>query len=1304
MANLKELIVNGVSHFIGKVFINDSHITTINGVEVTENPKFTDTVTTVAYDSTNKKITKTVNGTTSDVVTAATLKTAMGLDNVEANQNAFSNVKIGSTTVAADSKTDTLELVAGSNVTLTPDTTNDKVTIASSDYSYIKTEGDNRNVATSPNDYTSSGGRANKLIFRGLKANPYINNPSSDTYSYLVGLRGWSDDSGGNAHELAFNNSGIYARNGSSSTWNDWEKIYTSGNLTYDGINPLQTKTYTNVIATANNEADGQLYCINVQPKKYGGLWSITYRVTATIAGVSEANGNGYETSVVYLSGVRDSYSSYRTWNDLTNGNYRPYYYHCFYRAKEAGITNGYGHMLGINLRYSYNPTTTANARTVKFEILSVTGCTVTFLDTPTKYANFSGTGTTNYNTYTNFDATTYGCTMTGDRNDVNYYNRNYYGCRKAAAPVYRYQLCVSKKDRSVLSISTVDNNVSTNKTLTTESFDPFGDILYWNSGATYAAGANVGDGWYNQYLADLRYSFNIGGNNTTSTLVGRKPLYLVTTLQSDGNVKLHSEPLAQDLPTTEDGLLYIYLGQIYPDTNPYRLYMSLHHPVYLFKNGHITNYTNNNDFVSVEQQPYSFRKSGGGVAVGDTEYDKIVGGTINWNQLAMFTANQIPSNANGITYAYTDGTSVKITGTATTTEQRTGWFGLSELENLPLSRLGHKVLVDMRVVGGSFSGNINYGIGASALRSIGTPYIGPLTNSNTNQLRFQHQIISGTVCNDLVVSINVFDLTAMFGPTIADYIYSLEQTTAGAGVAFFKSLFPNDYYPYNTGELLSVSGLSEHKMVGFNQFDKSTVLNGYIIDDANGDVKAVPTGKATDYISVIPKQTYYIKSDQASGAWGAWYDADKNYISGITGYYKDGGNAGKIHTAPADARYMRLTCFYNNSGDLNTFCVNISDAAKNGTYEPYKGYSYPLDSTLTLRGLFKLDANNNLYADGDTYDADGTVTRKYGIVDLGTLNWRRYQQDDIFIHIAEVTNMKTGSNYATQYDKLPLFGFPYTYKGVNTGWSSMPDDTFGLNGVQIRLRDDSYITAAAFKSAMSGVMLVYELATPTTEQATPYQNPQSVDEYGTEEYVSTSIIPIGHYTEYPASKTLIKNVTNNYNDIATQNKMGYMSASDKTKLDGIETGAEVNQNAFSNVKIGTTTISADTKTDTLELVAGSNITLTPDTTNDKITIAMTSSMLIQNITSNANLNTITTDGWYTASTDTIASSLSNCPSIKSFLMEVYHINSATGSNEVIYQKISTSENIHYERVKATGTWSEWKSSCYIDLNGAVYI
>jgi hypothetical protein len=91
---------------------------------------------------------------------------------------------------------------------------------------------------------------------------------------------------------------------------------------------------------------------------------------------------------------------------------------------------------------------------------------------------------------------------------------------------------------------------------------------------------------------------------------------------------------------------------------------------------------------------------------------------------------------------------------------------------------------------------------------------------------------------------------------------------------------------------------------------------------------------------------------------------------------------------------------------------------------------------------------------------------------------------------------------------------------------------------------------------------------------------------------------------------TLIPDATNDRVTIAVPNATssapGAMSAADKAKLDGIQSGAEPNQNAFSNVKVGTTTIAADSKTDTLELVAGQNIVLTPDAANDKVTIDVT--------------------------------------------------------------------------------------------------
>lgn len=63
-------------------------------------------------------------------------------------------------------------------------------------------------------------------------------------------------------------------------------------------------------------------------------------------------------------------------------------------------------------------------------------------------------------------------------------------------------------------------------------------------------------------------------------------------------------------------------------------------------------------------------------------------------------------------------------------------------------------------------------------------------------------------------------------------------------------------------------------------------------------------------------------------------------------------------------------------------------------------------------------------------------------------------------------------------------------------------------------------------------------------------------------------------------------------------------TGTEKTKLESIAEGAEVNQNAFSSIIVGSTTISADSKTDALTVEAGDNITLVPYIDSDKITIS----------------------------------------------------------------------------------------------------
>lgn len=79
---------------------------------------------------------------------------------------------------------------------------------------------------------------------------------------------------------------------------------------------------------------------------------------------------------------------------------------------------------------------------------------------------------------------------------------------------------------------------------------------------------------------------------------------------------------------------------------------------------------------------------------------------------------------------------------------------------------------------------------------------------------------------------------------------------------------------------------------------------------------------------------------------------------------------------------------------------------------------------------------------------------------------------------------------------------------------------------------------------------------------------------------------------------------TNTADDIADGTTKVVMTAAERTKLTGIETGAEVNQNAFAKVKVGTTTITAAAKQDTLEIEAGEGVTITAS--GKKVTIKET--------------------------------------------------------------------------------------------------
>lgn len=254
------------------------------------------------------------------------------------------------------------------------------------------------------------------------------------------------------------------------------------------------------------------------------------------------------------------------------------------------------------------------------------------------------------------------------------------------------------------------------------------------------------------------------------------------------------------------------------------------------------------------DNEPYLLRDSASGTA--DRMVDELVGGTIAWNQIIINgDFSNGAANWNALA-SVTDGVAIS--------QSRSRYQTVYQGKNM-LS--GHKYF---------FSSNIT----ADSSRELGFVIYNNTEakkiaqfNVTANTFSTQEKIMDGAIGNRVgvanwsvdstIISMTHFmciDLTQMFGATIADYIYSLEQAEAGAGVAFFRKLFPEDYYAYNAGELISV------------------------------------------------KPTAHIMRD-----------ASDNII----------GN-------------------------------------------------YPLDANLELRGLFKLDANNKLYCDGDTYESSGKVIRNY--------------------------------------------------------------------------------------------------------------------------------------------------------------------------------------------------------------------------------------------------------------------------------------------------------------------------------------
>ena len=135
-------------------------------------------------------------------------------------------------------------------------------------------------------------------------------------------------------------------------------------------------------------------------------------------------------------------------------------------------------------------------------------------------------------------------------------------------------------------------------------------------------------------------------------------------------------------------------------------------------------------------------------------------------------------------------------------------------------------------------------------------------------------------------------------------------------------------------------------------------------------------------------------------------------------------------------------------------------------SYEPYNGTTYTTSLGQTVYG-------------GTLDVVSGVLTIDKVLVDLGSLSWSYFTSPVPFFS-ANKTDIKANtSNYICS-------NYPSTTEHGTI--SNLPDKSTMIYNRDIRVRDSSYTTASDFKTAMNGVQLVYELATPTEITLTPTQ------------------------------------------------------------------------------------------------------------------------------------------------------------------------------------------------------------------------
>lgn len=251
---------------------------------------------------------------------------------------------------------------------------------------------------------------------------------------------------------------------------------------------------------------------------------------------------------------------------------------------------------------------------------------------------------------------------------------------------------------------------------------------------------------------------------------------------------------------------------------------------------------------------------------------------------------------------------------------------------------------------------------------------------------------------------------------------------------------------------------------------------------------------------------------------WNQCVDSDTSIVTIPSGHKYLGVIGGSASIATSDGTAVSVTGGTDQLFDLTLMFGAGNEPATVAEFEamyplPYYPYSAPTLKPVSITGIRSEDSDGNtlteraipvstyfptgLKSAGSVYDelTESAAVTRVGAVDLGTLEWT----------MTNAGKFRTTKKSILLWSTLVCTKYE-SYAGV---LADMPDKSISATNSQtallLRVYDSAYTDVVTFKAAMSGVMLHYALATPTTTPIDPPLNlSYKVSDFGTERVMHT--------------------------------------------------------------------------------------------------------------------------------------------------------------------------------------------------------